>query len=340
MPTEYEMSSHRKVKRLDFMVNPGYLIVGFIILLIVVGVLLYIFYSRTNAVEKTGFGALIMLALVSLMIPVFWIMESGNQSTAQANQQDISVQRGLALYAQYCVQDCYQIQGGKVVNPTYNGYTISALNQLNDNDLMRVIYAGIYNPSAPPPANVSLVPKSQDYAGPLDSNDVGYLFSFIRSATKTGSANGFNQLVSYLQTNDPAAYATASAPKTSQFGNAVDMTGQKAITLNIIDSPSGATCIPACFSPLNVKVKVGTVITWVNKSKTIHTVTAINGTTLSAPTPNSKIFDSGISNGIKTGGTFKWTVTMAAYNYDSTNHVIFYYCQYHQTMLAELTIVQ
>ncbi|GER92009.1 hypothetical protein KDW_61710 [Dictyobacter vulcani] len=39
-------------------------IVGIVVLLVVVGGLLYIFYSKTNAVEKTGFGSLIMLGLV------------------------------------------------------------------------------------------------------------------------------------------------------------------------------------------------------------------------------------------------------------------------------------
>jgi plastocyanin len=319
------------------------IIVGFIILLIVVGGLLFIFYSRTNAVEKTGYGMLIMLGLISLLIPVFWIMEPGNEATAQADQQTIAVQRGLALYAQYCVQDCYKIQNGKVVDPTYDGYPITALNQLKDADLMRIIYGGIYNPTATPPTNfnVNLVPKSQDYAGPLDSNDVSYLFAFIRSANASGSANGFNQLASYLQTNNPSAYATAAAPPppaANLFGTAIDMTKQKAITLDIITAPTGAKCTPACFSPINVKVKVGTVITWVNKDSLAHTVTALNGTNVSSPSANKGIFDSGLTPGIKTGQTFQWTVTMAAYNYLPT-HYIYYYCQYHTAMVAQLTIV-
>lgn len=324
------------------MVNPFFFIVGVIIVLIVVGGLLYIFYSRSNAVEKNGFGALIMLALVSLMIPVFWIMEANNQTTAQANQQTIAVDRGLALYAQYCIQDCYKIQSGKVVDATYNGYTISALNQMKDVDLTRIIYGGIYNPAAPPPANVNLVPKSQDYNGPLDSSDVSYLFAFIRSANASGSANGFNQLASYLQTNNPSAYATAAAPPpppSNAFGNPVDMTKDKAITIDIVHAKAGEKCQPACFSPVNVKVTVGTVITWVNQDSVAHTVTAMSGTNISSPSANAQIFDSGITPGIKTGQSFKWTVTMAAYNY-LTNHVLYYYCQYHLPMVAELTIVQ
>lgn len=323
------------------MVNPLYFIVGVIIVLIVVGGLLYIFYSRSNAVEKNGYGALIMLALVSLMIPVLWIMEAGNQTAAQADQQTIAVQRGLALYAQYCVSDCYKIQSGKVVDATYDGYPISTLAKMKVIDITRIVYGGIYNPSATPPANASLIPKSQDYAGPLDSNDVGYLVTFIQSATASGSANGLNQLASYLQTNNPSAYATAAAPPppaANLFGTPVDMTSKKAITLDIINAPTGAKCQPACFSPVNVKVRVGTVITWVNMNSLAHTVTAISGTNVGSPSANAQMFDSGLTPGIKTGQTFKWTVTMAAYNYLST-HFLYYYCQYHPTMVAQLTIV-
>lgn len=322
------------------MVNPLYFIVGVIIVLVVMGGLLYIFYSRSNAVEKNGYGALIMLALVSLMIPVFWIMESGNQTSAQSNQQTIAVQRGLALYAQYCISDCYKIQSGKIVDATYNGYPITTLAKMKVTDITRIVYGGIYNPSATPPANTSLIPKSQDYAGPLDTNDVSYLVAFIQSANSSGSANGLNQLASYLQTNSPSAYATAAAPPPpppNPFGKPVDMTNSKAITLNIIPSPAGSKCTPACFSPVNIKVKVGTVITWDNKDSVAHTVTAMNGTNINSPTPNAQFFDSGLTPGIKTGQTFKWTVTMAAYNLP--NHVLYYYCQYHPTMVAQLTIV-
>lgn len=323
------------------MVNPFFVIVGFIIVLIAVGGLLYIFYSRSNAVEKNGYGALVMLALVSLMIPVFWIMEAGNQTSAQANQQTIAVQRGLALYAQYCVSDCYKIQSGKVVDATYNGYPLATLANMKVADITRIVYAGIYSPSATPPANTSLIPKSQDYAGPLDANDVSYLVAFIQSSTASGSANGLNQLASYLQTNNPSAYATASAPPppaANLFGTPVDMTSKKAITIDIVNAPAGAKCQPACFSPVNVKVRVGTVITWVNMNSLAHTVTAINGTNVGSPSANAQMFDSGLTPGIKTGQSFTWTVTMAAYNYLST-HFLYYYCQYHPTMVAQLTIV-
>ncbi|MDQ6661744.1 MAG: plastocyanin/azurin family copper-binding protein, partial [Chloroflexota bacterium] len=178
---------------------------------------------------------------------------------------------------------------------------------------------------------------------------------FIRSADssylqKNGypSVNGFDNFVQYLQTNYPSAYATASAPPPSAadvFGTPVDMTGKKAITINIGDTlpanaPKNVDCSVGCYQTLNVKVKVGTTITWVNESKVAHTVTAIKGLSL-APNPATDIFDSKITSPITAkGGKFTYTVTTAAYNLNSKDHIVFYYCQIHPTtMYAELTIV-
>lgn len=329
------------------MVNFGQAAVGIILLLVVVGGLLYLFYSRTNAVEKAGYGSLIMLSLVSLMIPIFWIMEGGNEATVQVQQHDLAVQRGMMLYAQYCTDKCYAIKDGKIVDPKYNGYSIADLNTMNDDNARRVISAGIYNPAVPPPANLNAIPRSDQYGGALQSNDVDYLFQFIRSAdpnylAKNGfdrTGNGFTKLPDYLQTNSPALYqAAVSLGSAGQFGNAVDMTQSKAITINIVQPPPGALCSPSCFEVLNAKVKVGTVITWVNKSDIPHTVTAIVGQNTAAPKAAPQIFDSGIATLIPSGGKFTYTVTEAAYNFN-TDHTLIYYCQIHPTMLAELTIV-
>lgn len=334
------------------MVNPFQGFLGLIIIIIAAGMFLLLFRSRTNAVEKTGYGSLIMLALISAMIPLFWIVEPNQEANAKQQQfADAVQQQGVALYAQYC-GTCFTINNGKLVNPTYLGYSIDQINQMTDNQLMAVITSGVYNPSGPAPTNPNLIPKSQAFGGPLATDDIEYLFDFLRSADpaylqKNGysgdsAKNGFDLVIAYLQANLPNVYATASAPPPSnpnQFGTPVDMTSKQAVTITIIQPPSGETCTPACFSPLNVKIKVGTTITWVNKSSSSHTVTAIAGTNTSAAQAAPQIFDSKIGSPIATGGTFTWIVTMAAYNLNPT-HVVFYYCQYHPTgMFAELTIV-
>jgi len=326
------------------MIDPIQATIGILVLLVSVGALLYIFYSRTNAVEKTGYGALIMLAVVSLMIPIFWIMETNNEAVAKSEQHLTSVQRGAALYAQYCYT-CHGTKGQGRSGPKLNNN--SAVNNLTDNDLLRIISGGIYDPASP---DKPLMPAwSERYGGPLTDNDIQYLFDLIRSSdpayqakngyTGDSAKNGFSQIVPYLQLHNQTGLSTAQAQEgAGQFGTAVDDTSKKAITINIVQPPAGASCSPACYSPINVKVKVGTTITWVNNSAQIHTVTAIQGTDPNNEKPAPNIFDSGLTKPIATGGTYTYTVTTAAYNANS-NHQVVYYCQFHPGMIAVLTIV-
>ncbi len=328
------------------MVDPGQAAIGIIVMLVVVGALVYIFYTRTNAVEKTGYGALIMLSVVSLMIPIFWIIESNNEAAAAAQQQVIAVQTGATLYAQYCYT-CHGTKGQGNTAVKLNGN--ATVNSLSDQQLLNVIEGGVINPTD---ATKPLMPAFSDqFGGPLDANDIQYLFALVRSAdpaylqkqnfTGTAAANGFTQVATDLQTSNPSSYSTAVAQEAAgQFGTPVDMTSKKAVTINIINSPSGASCQPACFQMLNVKVKVGATITWVNKSSVGHTVTAMVGSNLGSPKAAPQIFDSGgASHLVNAGQSFTYTVTMAAYNFNK-NHIVYYYCQIHPTMLAELTIVQ
>ena len=330
------------------MTDPAQAAIGIVVALIVVGALLYIFYSRTNPVQKTGYGALVMLAVVSLLIPVFWITESNAQELSKLRQHTTDVSRGAALFAQYC-QQCHGINGQGLIGPKLNGNP--AVNKLTDDDILRIISGGIANTSNP--AQLLMPAWLEDFGGPLTQTDIQYLFALIRSAdpdylAKNGyptgpASNGFNQVPGLLQVSNPTAYQTAVAQATAaagvgQFGTPVDATKSKAVTINIALPPTGATCSPACYAPTNVKVKVGTTITWVNKSSTPHTVTAMVGEMPSSETPAPKIFDSGVSKLLLPGQHFTYTVTLAAYNFNK-NHIVLYYCQIHPAMVAELTIV-
>lgn len=331
------------------MIDPVQAAVGIIVLLITVGALIYMVYSRTNAVEKTGYGALIMLSIVSLMIPVFWIMSNNGQTQAKLSQQNNDVAQGAKLYAQYCFT-CHGLNGQGGAGPKLNGN--SAVNSLSDTDLLRIIKAGI--PDANDPSKFMMPAWGDQFGGPLSDPQIQYLFALIRSADpaylqKNGlpggsNANGFTQVPNDLQQSQPGAYQTAVAQATSgagagQFGAAVDDTGKTEVTIDIVNPPAGSTCSPGCFGTPNVKVKVGTKITWVNKNSAPHTVTAIQGTNPAAPVPAPNIFDSGISTLIAPNGTFSITVTQAMYNAQK-DHTVIYYCQIHPSMVAMLTIVQ
>jgi plastocyanin/mono/diheme cytochrome c family protein len=330
------------------MTDPVQAAIGIIVALIVVGALLYLFYSRTNSVEKTGYGALMLLAVVSLLIPIFWITESNAQEMSKLRQHTTDVSRGAGLYAQYCFQ-CHGINGQGLVGPKLNGNP--AVNKLTDADILRIISGGIANTADP--SQLLMPAWLEDFGGPLTQIDIQYLFALIRSAdpdylAKNGfptgpASNGFDQVPPLLQVSNPTAYQTAIAQATAaagvgQFGTPVDATHSTAVTINIVLPPTGATCSPACFSPTNVKVKVGTTITWINKSTTPHTVTAMVGEMPSSETPAPQIFDSGVSKLIMPGQHFTYTVTLAAYNFNK-DHAVLYYCQIHPSMVAELTIV-
>ena len=345
------------------MVNFGYAALGIVAALVATGGLLYMFYSRSNAIQKAGSGAVIMLAVVSLMIPIFWIVEGNNQASAKLEQHTLAVQRGLGLYAQYCTDNCYTIVNNKVVNPKYNGYTIDALNKMTDDDIHRIIEGGIYNPAIPQPTNKNAIVYGQGYNGPLASNDIEYLFQLIRSADPeylkkndlpySASENGFNKLPDFLQnggtdeagqplTGNPAAYATAVAVgKVGQFGSPKDMTAMKAITINITNTAANQVCNPSCYDPINIKVKVGTKITWVNKSSLGHTITALYGDGSSTAKIATQLFDSskGGSSLVGTNESYTYTVTTADFTFN-TNHTVVYFCKVHPTMLAEITVTQ
>ena len=345
------------------MINFGYVALGIIAALVATGGLLYMFYARSNAVQKAGSGALIMLAIVSVMIPIFWIVEGNNQASAKIEQHTLAVQRGMGLYAQYCINNCYTIVNSKVVNPKYNGYTLAELNAMTDDDLHRIIDGGVYNPAVPQPTNKNDVVFGQDFNGPLAANDVEYLFQFLRSADpeylkKNGfasdaSANAFNKLPDFLQnggtdqagqplTGNPAAYATAVAVgKVGQFGTPKDMTAMNAITINITNTAANQVCNPSCYDPINIKVKVGTKITWVNKSSVGHTITALYGDGSSTSKIATQLFDSskGGSSLVGTNESYTYTVTTADFTFN-TNHTVVYFCKVHPAMLAEITVAQ
>src|SRR4029078_8240444 len=121
------------------------------------------------------------------------------------------------------------IVNDKVVNPTYNGYTMAQFASMTDDDVTRIISAGIYNPQATyQPANLEALPRTDEFGGALDSNDVAYLTALIRSTDPKYLAqngydpkapNGFTGLPDYLQTNNPTQYqAAVTLGKNGQFG--------------------------------------------------------------------------------------------------------------------------
>jgi len=91
-------------------VLPGQVGFGLAVVALAVSVLISIFYSRTNAVEKTGYGSLIFIIAVAFIIPLLMVNQQQAQATQAAAQYDLTLQRGAALFGQYCAT-CHGFQG-------------------------------------------------------------------------------------------------------------------------------------------------------------------------------------------------------------------------------------
>jgi plastocyanin len=225
------------------------------------------------------------------------------------------------------------------------------LNEMLDPVVIRIISAGEFKAGTPNVPSENAIPRSEQYGGALLSNDVTDMLNFIRSdSPQFLKKNGYTkhqleELPTYLQGNAPTQYSSAvTYAKNGQFGKPVDLTSQDAVTINIVDlNQDGVRCASSsgCFSMPSVKVKVGTTITWVNKSKMPHTVTAVDGENLSPPKAAPKILRSSPPADalIPSGKEFSATVTMDMYNANKSTHEVIYYCEIHPDMLAKLIIV-
>ena len=122
--------------------------------------------------------------------------------------------------------------------------------------------------------------------------------------------------------------ASPTATSAVTLPSAVDLTGSTQVTIKLIDStgnPSGYW-----FDQPNVKIKVGTTVTWINTSGAAHTVTSGQ-----PGAPDGK-FDSGIQNLLMpnnqgAASTFTFTFQTAG-SYP-------YFCQIHPGMIGLVTVV-
>src|SRR5262252_9335638 len=63
---------------------------------VVVAALIYIFYARANNVDKSGYGALIFIVAIALIIPVLLITQQQQQVSATQAQYQQTLQNGAA----------------------------------------------------------------------------------------------------------------------------------------------------------------------------------------------------------------------------------------------------
>ncbi len=309
----------------------GKIAFGLAVVSLAVSALIYVFYSRGNAVTKTGYASLILLIAIGLMIPFLLVAQTQTQANAQAAQYELTLQRGAAIYSQYCAT-CHGYLGQGINGPKLNNNPV--VNKLSDQDLQRIISGGISNPNDP---SVFLMPAWLDtYGGSLTQDDINYLVAFIRSSDPSylstqglPSTNGFDLVYGTLtnatqQAEYEAEKKGGSKPPASEF---VDKTADTAVTIEAVTSTTNSSgfqwqvlggTLP------NITIKAGTKVTWINNSAGIpHNVVSGSG-----GVPNNKFPDS--PPVLATGESYSYTFT--------TPGEYPYYCGIHPAMIGWITV--
>lgn len=308
----------------------GRLAFGLAAICVVVPILLYIFYSRGNAITRTGYASLVLVLGIGLIIPVLMVNQQQAQADQTAATYDLTLHRGAALFGQYCAV-CHGYQGQGIKGPRLNNSP--ALAKFTNDEITRIISAGIpLNVSDPATVNVLQMPAWSDrYGGPLTPDDISYLLAFIRSSdpaylkqNNLPSTNGFGYVLGTLTNPTQVADYKAqekggSKPSPDQFK---DFTKQKTVTIDMADVPTNSSGYD--FTPPFITVKVGTTVTWDNKTIVPHNVLPRQGTT-----PPDPAFKSPLTIAAQTG-TFSFTFTKPG-EYP-------YYCSIHPAMLGWVTV--
>lgn len=306
----------------------GRLAFGMAAICIVVPILLYIFYSRGNAITRSGYAALVLVLGVGLIIPVLMVNQQQVQADQTAATYDLTLHRGAALFGQYCAT-CHGFQGQGIVGPRLNNNPV--LNKFTDDDIRRIISGGVPLNVADPTV-LQMPAWSQRYGGALTDDDINYMVAFIRSSDKDylktkglPSTNGFGYVLGTL--TNPTQIAQykqqekgGSKPPPDQFK---DFTAQTAVTIDMANVATNSSGYD--FSPPFITVKVGTTVTWVNKTIVPHNVFPRTGTTPPDPT-----FKSPLTIAADTG-TWSFTFTKTG--------EYAYFCSIHPAMLGWVSVV-
>lgn len=273
----------------------GRIAFGLMALCLVTAALVYIFYSRTSVVEKTGYGALIFIIAIAFIIPFLLVNQQQQQAGATGDKYTLTLQRGAALFGQYCAA-CHGYLGQGLAGPQLNNNP--AVNKLTNDDITRIISAGVPKNFTDLTATKLQMPAwSNRYGGPLTDDDISYLVALIRSSDPAYLAtnglpnvNGFNEYVlgslsdpTQIANYNAQATAAASGSKKPPATTFTDLTKQTTVEIQAQDTSNnasgfgwfavGATANATAADNANIIIKVGTTVTWSNaKSTAPHSV--------------------------------------------------------------------
>jgi plastocyanin/mono/diheme cytochrome c family protein len=319
---------------LDARVGLGLAIISFL-----VAALLYIFYMRGTAVSRTGYATVISILVIGLVIPLLLVTQQQAQADQTETQYRLTLQRGAALFGQYCAP-CHNYQGQGLIGPQLNGEGtgVPAVYTLTDDEITRTISGGV-----PDPSDITkyLMPAwLNTYGGPLTPDDISYLVALIRSSEPNSAVNkarvanhlpvlnGFDYVSGTLNPSQIATATALAAPKKPDASTFVDETGKKTVSIVAQDDASGGTYhwAVAGGQAANIIISAGTTVTWSSNSSVQHNVYSGYGTFQPNPPPNgfkSSIFSKG-------SGSFSFT-------YDTPGEYAFF-CGIHPYMKGWITV--
>lgn len=304
---------------------------------LVAAALIYIFYVRSGAIEKSGYAALLFVIATAFIIPALLISQQQTQAKETTAQYNETLHRGAALFGQYCAS-CHGYQGQGLSGPKLNNNP--AVNKLSSDQLYSIITGGIVDNNDP---TKYLMPAWGAPVGPLSEDDINYLVALIHSSDKTylqtqglATTNGFTYVRETLTATQKKEFdkqlKSGSKPDTSSFA---DLTSQKTVSIDAVDVPAnganwsweavGAKSA-AGSATANITVKAGTTIVFGNKSNNIHNV--FEGP---SGTPDNKFPPSPGVLAANSSDTYKVTLTTPG-DYP-------YYCGLHPAMIGYITVV-
>lgn len=272
----------------------GRIAFGLMAVCLVTAALVYTFYSRTGVVEKTGYAALIFIVAIAFIIPFLTVTQQDQQAGASADQYKLTLQRGAALFGQYCAS-CHGYLGQGIGGPQLNNNP--NVNKLTNDDITRIISAGVPSSFTNLAGTSYQMPAWSDrYGGSLTDDDISYLVALIRSSDPAYRAtnnleniNGFTYVLGTLSNSTQVAQyheqatAVASGSKKPPATQFTDLTSQAAIQIEAQNSTTnssgygwfavGATAQPVGGDNADIIIKAGTTVTWSNKlSSAPHSV--------------------------------------------------------------------
>src|SRR5258706_3032779 len=167
---------------------------------LVVAGLIYLFYSRSSVIEKTGYASLLFIVAVAFVLPFLTVTQQQDQLSASAAQYNTTLERGAALFGQYCAS-CHGYQGQGINGPQLNNNPTVA--KFTPDDLRGIISSGVRNPHDP---SKFLMPAWLDqFRGYLTDGDIGYLPTLIQSSSPSvrapnnlANTNGFDYVLGSL----------------------------------------------------------------------------------------------------------------------------------------------